>query len=106
MNSKQYLQEQFKKLNSTKYGFSIKIFDGSGNSTNQMELTPNRAIELLEILKQRQQEIGLTPYKGAGIYDDEDFSFIESCNNAPDNIEIGTCWIGDENTYNEIINNL
>jgi hypothetical protein len=44
-------------------------------------------------------------YKGAGIYDDEDFSFIESCNNLPDEIEIGTCWIGDEKTFNEIINN-
>lgn len=56
MNSKQYLQEQFKKLANTKYGFSIKIFDGSGNSTNQMELTPNRVIELLEILKQNKQK--------------------------------------------------
>ena len=56
MDSKKYLQEQFKKLTNTKYGFSIKIFDGSGNSTNQMELTPNRAIELLEVLKQKQQE--------------------------------------------------
>ena len=54
MNSKQYLEDQFKKLTNTKYGFSIKIFDGFGNSTNQMELTPNRAIELLEVLKQKQ----------------------------------------------------
>jgi hypothetical protein len=54
MNSKQYLEYQFKKLTNTKYGFSIKIFDGCGNSTNQMELTPNRAIELLELLKQKQ----------------------------------------------------
>ena len=54
MSSKQYLEYQFKKLTNTKYGFSIKIFDGSGNSTNQMELTPNRAIELLEVLKQKQ----------------------------------------------------
>jgi hypothetical protein len=45
-------------------------------------------------------------YKGAGIYDDEDFSFIESCIDEPDKIEIGTCWISDEDTYNEIINNL
>ena len=54
MNSKHYLQEQFKKLKPTEYGFSIKIFDGLGNSTNQMELTPNRAIELLEVLKQQK----------------------------------------------------
>ena len=45
-------------------------------------------------------------YKGAGIYDDEDFSFIESCIDEPDKIEIGTCWISDEDTYNELINNL
>lgn len=45
-------------------------------------------------------------YQGSGIYDNEDFNFIESCNNAPDKIKIGTCWIGDEDTYNEIINNL
>ena len=45
-------------------------------------------------------------YQGAGIYDDEDFSFIESCTNEPDKIEIGTCWIGDKDTYEEIINNL
>jgi len=56
MNSKHYLQEQFKKLKPTEYGFSIKIFDGLGNSTNQMELTPNIAIELLEVLKQKEQE--------------------------------------------------
>jgi hypothetical protein len=45
-------------------------------------------------------------YQGAGIYDNENFIFIESSINEPDNIEIGTCWIGDENTFNEIINNL
>jgi hypothetical protein len=45
-------------------------------------------------------------YEGVGIYDNEDFSFIESCINAPDKIEIGTCWIGDKKTYDEIINNL
>jgi len=45
-------------------------------------------------------------YKGTGIYDDEDFSFIESCIEQPKEIEIGTCWIGDKDTYEEIINNL
>ena len=45
-------------------------------------------------------------YKGAGLYDNEDFSFIESCIDEPDKIEIGTCWIGDQDTYNETINNL
>ena len=50
-NSADYLQGQFEKLKTTKYGFSIKIFDGEGNSTNQMELTPNRTDEIKEILK-------------------------------------------------------
>ena len=45
-------------------------------------------------------------YRGEGIYDNEDFSFIESCINTPDKIETGTCWIGDKKTYDEIINNL
>ena len=45
-------------------------------------------------------------YQGAGIYDNEDFIFIESCINEPDKIEIGICWIGDKETYNEIIKNL
>ena len=45
-------------------------------------------------------------YKGSGIYDNEDFSFIESCTNEPNEIEIGTCWIGDKETYDELINNI
>ena len=51
LTSKQYLKNQFKKLQKTKYGLSIKIFDGKGNTTNQMELTPKRAKEIFEILK-------------------------------------------------------
>lgn len=54
-NSTDYLQGQFEKLKTTKYGFSIKIFDGEGNSTNQMELTPNRTDEIKEILKKHIQ---------------------------------------------------
>jgi hypothetical protein len=54
-NSSDYLQGQFEKLKTTKYGFSIKIFDGEGNSTNQMELTPNRTDEIKEILKKHIQ---------------------------------------------------
>ena len=48
-NSFDYLKEQFEKLKTTKYGFSIKIFDGEGNSTNHLELTPNRIDELKKI---------------------------------------------------------
>jgi len=51
MTSKEYLINQFKKLQKTKYGFSIKIFDGNGNATNQIELTPNRAKEILEFIE-------------------------------------------------------
>jgi hypothetical protein len=49
------LKAQFEKLKTTKYGFSIKIFDGEGNSTNQMELTTNRTNELKEILENHIQ---------------------------------------------------
>ncbi len=56
MTSKEYLKTQFKKLKKTKYGFSLKIFDGEGNETNQMELTPNRAKEIIEILKDFDNE--------------------------------------------------
>jgi len=48
-NSFDYLKGQFEKLKTTKYGFSIKIFDGEGNSTNHLELTPNRIDELKKI---------------------------------------------------------
>jgi len=47
----QYLTDQFKKLYKSKYGFSVKIFDGYGNETNQMELTPNRLKDLLKLFK-------------------------------------------------------
>ena len=40
----------------TKYGFSIKIFDGEGNHTHCMELTPNRAKDILKILKEKRKE--------------------------------------------------
>ena len=55
MTSEEYLRNQFDKLNKTKFGFSIKIFDGEGNYTNQMELTPNRAREILKILEEKEQ---------------------------------------------------
>tara|TARA_R100000742_G_C4195886_1_gene26498 strand:- start:179 stop:364 length:186 start_codon:yes stop_codon:yes gene_type:complete len=51
MTSEEYLRIQFKKLKKTKYGFSLKIFDSEGNATNQMELTPNRAKEIIKILE-------------------------------------------------------
>jgi len=45
-------------------------------------------------------------FKGSGLYDNEDFSFIKEHYDVPTNVENGTCWIGDENTFNEIINNI
>ena len=52
-----YVREQFKKLTETKYGFSVKIFDGNGNTTNQMELTPQKAELILKILKEKEDQI-------------------------------------------------
>ena len=43
-------------------------------------------------------------FKGSGLYDIEDFSFIKEHYDVPTNVENGTCWIGDKNTFNEIIN--
>tara|TARA_R100000664_G_scaffold28378_1_gene39596 strand:+ start:357 stop:533 length:177 start_codon:yes stop_codon:yes gene_type:complete len=50
-----YLKDQFKKLKKTKYGYSVKIFDGYGNHTNQMELTIGRAKEILKILQNESE---------------------------------------------------
>ena len=50
----QYVRSQFEKLKTTKYGFNIKIVDGENNSTNYMELTPQKAELILKILKERQ----------------------------------------------------
>ena len=49
-----YVREQFKKLQETNFGFSIKIFDGLGNTTNQMELTPQKAKLILKILNEKR----------------------------------------------------
>jgi REP element-mobilizing transposase RayT len=50
----QYVRSEFDKLKNTKYGFSVKIFDGEGNHTHCMELTPNRAKDILKILNERK----------------------------------------------------
>ena len=47
-----YVRNQFNKLKKTKYGFKIKIFDGLGNATNMMELTPQKAKLILKILRE------------------------------------------------------
>ena len=56
MTSQEYLRRQFYRLKNTKYGFSVIIYDGEGNHTNQMELTPNRAVEILTILNERRTD--------------------------------------------------
>jgi len=47
-----YVRDQFNKLKPSKYGYSLKIFDGFGNTTNQMELTPQKAELVLKLLKE------------------------------------------------------
>jgi len=49
-----YVRDQFKRLTETEYGFSVKIFDGLGNTTNTMELTPQKAELILKILKEKK----------------------------------------------------
>ena len=49
-----YLRDQFKKLENTDVGFHIKIFDSVGNSTNHMELTPQKAKLILKILNEKR----------------------------------------------------
>ena len=46
-----YVRQQFNKLQKTNFCYSVKIFDGNGNTTNQMELTPQKAELILKILK-------------------------------------------------------
>jgi type II restriction/modification system DNA methylase subunit YeeA len=50
-----YVREQFKKLKSTKYGFNIKIVDGENNSTNYMELTPQKIQLILKLLNEHKK---------------------------------------------------
>ena len=45
-------------------------------------------------------------WHGKGFYDNETYYFIKKCKTMPKEVEVGTCWIGDKNTYEEIINNL
>ena len=55
MTSEEYLRNQFDKLKKTEFGFAVTISDGEGNYTNRMELTPNRAKEILKILEEKEQ---------------------------------------------------
>ncbi len=50
----QYVRQQFKKLHPV-FGYSVKIFDANGNSTNQMELTPQKVELILKVLKEVKQ---------------------------------------------------
>jgi hypothetical protein len=52
MRDRQYLENQFKRLINSTYGFKIQISDCEGNKTNHMDLTPNRTKHILEWLEQ------------------------------------------------------
>tara|TARA_R100001510_G_scaffold28312_1_gene25027 strand:- start:337 stop:513 length:177 start_codon:yes stop_codon:yes gene_type:complete len=56
MTDELYLRRQFSRLKNTEYGFSIKIFDGEGNHTNNMQLDLDRAIEIVKILNERLEQ--------------------------------------------------
>ena len=58
MTSEEYLRNQFDKLKKTEFGFAVTISDGEGNYTNRMELTPNRAREILKILEEKGYDNG------------------------------------------------
>ena len=58
MTSEEYLRNQFDKLKKTEFGFAVTISDGEGNYTNRMELTPNRAREILKILEEKGYDTG------------------------------------------------
>ena len=46
-------------------------------------------------------------FKGKGLYDNDNYTFIKECNYPNDeDLDINTCWIGDLETFKEIINNL
>lgn len=55
-NYERYVRDQFSRLKKTDFGFSVKIFDEKGNSTNQMELTPQKAKLILKVLKEIRQQ--------------------------------------------------
>ncbi len=48
-------------------------------------------------------------FKGKGLYDNYDFTLVKKTNN-PNDVDLkenfGTCWIGDLETFKEIIDNL
>ena len=50
MNNKKYLENQFKILVNTEYGFKIKISDGEGNATNYLNITSNDLQNILKTL--------------------------------------------------------
>ena len=58
MTSEEYLRNQFDKLKQTEFCFAVTISDGEGNYTNRMELTPNRAREILKILEEKGYDNG------------------------------------------------
>jgi hypothetical protein len=57
-----------------------------------------------------KKDIYIKPYPkfwhGKGLYDSETYYFIKECKTMPQEVDVGTCWIGNKDTYEEIIKNL
>lgn len=51
-----YYQNQLKKLQKTEYGYSLVIYDGEGNKTNQMNLNRESIQALIMFFKQLEKE--------------------------------------------------
>lgn len=50
-----YYQNQLKKLQNTEYGYSLVIYDGEGNKTNQMNLNRESIQALIMFFKQLEK---------------------------------------------------
>ncbi len=48
----------------------------------------------------------LDQWKGSGIYDNMNYTLIKLTKNNPKEVKGGTCWIGDKNTFIDIIKDI
>lgn len=55
-----------------------------------------------------QLKLTSNDFKGAGIYDTEYYNLIKLSNKCPEDnkLQVDECWIGDKETFKEIIDNL
>tara|TARA_R100000664_G_C2708616_1_gene106218 strand:+ start:504 stop:833 length:330 start_codon:yes stop_codon:yes gene_type:complete len=89
MTNKEYLKNQFKKL--IKHDLKIKVFDGEGNSTNYLNITPNNIKQILKILTKDKTKFELAD-KLYFIFMDHlcDSDIAEFVESDPDNLPSGT----------------